>query len=44
MVGGVGVTTSLDNLEVVKDSHDVLRHENVAGVDGHASHGDQQRV
>lgn len=36
-----GVIVSLDDLEVVQDSHDVLRHEDVAGVNGHAGHGDQ---
>lgn len=41
----VGVTvTSLDQLKVVQDGHDVLRHEDVAGVDGHGSHRDEQRV
>lgn len=36
-----GVIVSLDDLEVVQDSHDVLRHEDIAGVNGHAGHGDQ---
>lgn len=40
---GVGVV-SLDDLEVVQDRHDVLRHEEVAGVHGHAGHRDEQRV
>lgn len=35
---------SLDHLEVVQDGHDVLRHEDVAGVDGHGGHGDQEGV
>lgn len=39
-----GVFVSLDNLEVVQDRHDVLRHEDVAGVNSHAGHGDQQGV
>lgn len=39
--GGGG---SLDHLKVVKNGHDVLRHEDVAGVDGHAGEGDQQGV
>lgn len=39
-----GVTVSLDNLEVVQDGHDVLRHEDVAGVNSHAGHRDQQGV
>lgn len=45
-VGGwMGVrVVSLDDLEVVQDGHDVLRHEDVAGVNGHASYGDQQGV
>lgn len=38
------VAVSLDNLKVVQDSHNVLRHEDVAGVDGHAGHRDQQGV
>lgn len=38
---GVSVP-SLDQLEVVQDGHDVLRHEDVAGVDGHGSHRDEQ--
>lgn len=38
------VFVSLDDLEVVQDGHDVLRHEDVAGVHGHAGHGDQQGV
>lgn len=40
---GVG-GASLDHLKVVQDGHDVLRHEDEAGVDGHASHRDQQGV
>lgn len=32
------VLVSLDDLEVVQDGHDVLRHEDVAGVNGHAGH------
>lgn len=41
----VGVSVpSLDQLEVVQDGHDVLRHEDVAGVDGHGGHRDEQRV
>lgn len=42
--GPAGRSGSLDHLEVVQDGHDVLRHEDVAGVDGHAGHGDEQRV
>lgn len=42
--GGRSPTASLDDLEVVQDGHDVLRHEDVARVDGHAGHGDEQRV
>lgn len=42
--GPGGRCVSLDHLEVVQDGHDVLRHEDVAGVDGHAGHGDEQRV
>ncbi len=38
------VIVSLDDLEVVQDGHDVLRHEDVAGVNGHAGHRDQQGV
>lgn len=39
-----GVIVSLDDLKVMQDSHDVLRHEDVAGVNGHASHRDEQGV
>lgn len=35
---------SLDHLEVVQDGHDVLRHEDVAGVDRHGGHGDEEGV
>lgn len=42
--GPGGRSVSLDHLEVVQDGHDVLRHEDVAGVDGHAGHGDEQGV
>lgn len=42
--GPGGRSVSLDHLEVVQDGHDVLRHEDIAGVDGHAGHGDEQRV
>lgn len=42
--GQPGLRPSLDDLEVVQDGHDVLRHEDVAGVHGHAGHGDQQGV
>lgn len=33
-----GFNVSLDNLEVVQDGHDVLRHEDIAGVNSHAGH------
>lgn len=33
-----GVMVSLDDLKVMQDGHDVLRHEDVAGVDGHGCH------
>lgn len=36
--------TSLDHLKVVQNGHDVLRHEDVAGVNGHAGDRDQQGV
>lgn len=36
------ILVSLDDLEVVQDGHDVLRHEDVAGVNGHGGHRDQQ--
>lgn len=39
-----GVIVSLDDLKVMQDSHDVLRHEDVAGVNGHAGHRDEQGV
>lgn len=39
-----GVTVSLDDLKVVQDGHDVLRHEDIAGVNSHASHRDQQGI
>lgn len=39
-----GVIVSLDDLEVVQDGHDVLRHEDVTGVNSHAGHRDQQGV
>lgn len=39
-----GRRASLDDLEVVQDGHDVLRHEDVAGVHSHGSHRDEQRV
>lgn len=42
--GGGGAATSLDHLKVVQNGHDVLRHEDVAGVNGHASDRDQQGV
>lgn len=32
------VSVSLDNLEVVQDGHDVLRHEDIAGINSHAGH------
>lgn len=35
---------SLNNLKVVQDGHDVLRHEDVAGVNRHAGHGDEEGV
>lgn len=35
---------SLYHLKVVQDGHDVLRHEDVSRVDGHAQHGDQQGI
>lgn len=31
-------TVSLDNLEVVQDGHDVLRHKDIAGINSHAGH------
>lgn len=36
--------TSLDHLKVVQNGHDVLRHEDVAGVNDHAGDRDQQGV
>lgn len=42
--GTGGRSGSLDHLEVVQDGHDVLRHEDVAGVDGHGGHGDEEGV
>lgn len=33
-----GLAVSLHDFKVVQDGHDVLRHEDVAGVDGHAGH------
>lgn len=42
--GGWWVGASLDHLKVVQNGHDVLRHEDEAGVDGHASDRDQQGV
>lgn len=36
--------TSLDHLKVVQNGHYVLRHEDVAGVNGHAGDRDQQGV
>lgn len=39
-----GRSASLDDLEVVQDGHDVLRHEDVAGVHSHGGHRDEQRV
>lgn len=42
--GGGQPQTSLDHLEVVQNGHDVLRHEDVAGVNGHAGDRDEQGV
>lgn len=42
--GGGGAAASLDHLKVVQNGHDVLRHEDVAGVHGHGGHRDQQGV
>lgn len=39
-----GAAASLDHLKVVQNGHDVLRHEDVASVNGHASDRDQQGV
>lgn len=41
---GVRDQRSLDDLKVVQDGHDVLRHEDVSGVDGHAGDRHQQGV
>lgn len=38
------VIVSLNDLKVVQDRHDVLRHEDVAGVNRHAGHRDKQGV
>lgn len=45
-MGGVRVSqsVSLDDLEVVEDGHDVLRHEDVPGVNGHPNDEDQEGV
>lgn len=42
--GGQTESLSLNNLKVVQDGHDVLRHEHVAGVYGHTGHRDEQGV
>lgn len=39
-----GGAASLHHLKVVQDGHDVLRHEDVSRVDGHAEDGDQQGI
>lgn len=39
-----GVGGSLDHLKVMQNGHDVLRHEDVAGINGHAGDRDQQGV
>lgn len=39
-----GGAASLHHLKVVQDGHDVLRHEDISRVDGHAEDWDQQGI